>query len=111
MNDLFEANKKLVEARLRQLLMIPDINETLRSSMNYSVMAGGKRIRPQLNIMANSLLDGDINETLDIACAIELIHTYSLIHDDLPAMDNDEIRRGRPAWGLRMGRFPEPEAR
>lgn len=103
MNDLFEAKKKLVESRLLQLLMIPEANETLKSSMNYSVMAGGKRIRPQLNIMANSLLDGDINETLDIACAIELIHTYSLIHDDLPAMDNDELRRGKPTNHVMFG--------
>lgn len=103
MNDLFQANKELVESRLLELLMIPCINETLRSSMNYSVMAGGKRIRPQLNIMANSLLDGDINETLDIACAIELIHTYSLIHDDLPAMDNDELRRGKPTNHVMFG--------
>ena len=103
MNDLLEANKNLVEARLLQLLMIPDINETLKSAMSYSVMAGGKRIRPQLNIMANSLLDGDVNETLDIACAIELIHTYSLIHDDLPAMDNDELRRGKPTSHVMFG--------
>jgi geranylgeranyl diphosphate synthase type II len=53
--------------------------------------------------MANSLLDGDIKETLDIACAIEMIHTYSLIHDDLPAMDNDELRRGKPTNHVMFG--------
>ena len=103
MNDLFEANKKMIEGRLLQLLALPDINETLKSSMKYSVTAGGKRIRPNLNLMANSLMDGDEKETLDIACAIELIHTYSLIHDDLPAMDNDELRRGKPTSHVMFG--------
>jgi geranylgeranyl diphosphate synthase type II len=103
MNDLLEKNKDLVEKRLAELLKMPDINATLASAMSYSVMAGGKRIRPSLNIMSNSLLEGDINETLDIACAIELIHTYSLIHDDLPAMDNDELRRGKPTSHVMFG--------
>ncbi len=103
MNDLLEKNRILVENRLAELLKIPGINETLVSAMSYSVMAGGKRIRPNLNIMANGLLDGDTEETLDIACAIELIHTYSLIHDDLPAMDNDELRRGKPTSHVMFG--------
>lgn len=103
MNELIERNKKMAEARLMQLLCLPEANDTLRSAMQYSVMAGGKRIRPNLNIMANSLLDGDTEETLDIACAIELIHTYSLIHDDLPAMDNDELRRGKPTSHVMFG--------
>jgi geranylgeranyl diphosphate synthase, type II len=103
MNELMESNKKMVEARILRLLDLPGINETLRSAMQYSVMAGGKRIRPNLNIMANSLLGGNTQETLDIACAIELIHTYSLIHDDLPAMDNDELRRGKPTSHVMFG--------
>lgn len=103
MDNLLEKNKKLVDGRLSEILEIPDINETLSSAMSYSVMAGGKRIRPTLNILANGLLDGDIEETLDIACAIELIHTYSLIHDDLPAMDNDELRRGKPTSHVMFG--------
>jgi len=103
MNDMLEKNKTLVESRLAELLKLPGINETLGSAMIYSVMAGGKRIRPSLNIMANSLLDGDTDETLDIACAIELIHTYSLVHDDLPAMDNDELRRGKPTSHVMFG--------
>jgi geranylgeranyl diphosphate synthase type II len=77
-------------------LELDDINGTLKNAMSYSLSAGGKRIRPVLNIMANGLLDGNMEETLDIACAIEMIHTYSLIHDDLPDMDNDEMRRGKP---------------
>ncbi len=103
MIEQMESNKKLVEARLMQLLELPGINDTLRSAMKYSVLAGGKRIRPNLNIMANNLLDGNTRETLDIACAIELIHTYSLIHDDLPAMDNDELRRGKPTSHVMFG--------
>ena len=63
--------------------------------MAYSVAAGGKRIRPAMNLMAAELLEGDLGEALDLACAIEMIHTYSLIHDDLPALDNDTLRRGR----------------
>lgn len=64
--------------------------------MAYSLSAGGKRIRPAMNLMANELLGGELAEALDLACAIEMIHTYSLIHDDLPALDNDTLRRGRP---------------
>ena len=103
MNRLLEKNKELVENRIAEILKIPGVNEMLGSAMNYSVMAGGKRIRPNLNIMANNLLGGDTEETLDIACAIELIHTYSLIHDDLPAMDNDELRRGKPTSHVMFG--------
>lgn len=102
-NELMESNKKMAEARLFELLKLPGINDTLRSAMQYSVMAGGKRIRPNLNIMANNLLDGNTVETLDVACAIEFIHTYSLIHDDLPAMDNDDLRRGKPTSHVMFG--------
>lgn len=102
-NELMESNNKLVETRLLELLDLKGVNETLRSAMQYSVMAGGKRVRPNLNIMANNLLDGNTKETLDLACAIELIHTYSLIHDDLPAMDNDDLRRGKPTNHVMFG--------
>jgi geranylgeranyl diphosphate synthase type II len=70
---------------------------SLHSSMRYSTLAGGKRIRPILMIAACEAVGGDINSVLPAACAMEMIHTYSLIHDDLPAMDNDDFRRGRPA--------------
>lgn len=63
--------------------------------MKYSLMAGGKRIRPILCMAAAEAVGGNAEETLPAACAIEMIHTYSLIHDDLPAMDNDELRRGK----------------
>jgi len=64
-------------------------------AMRYSLMAGGKRLRPVLALAVCELLDGDIEEVMPYACAIEMIHTYSLIHDDLPAMDDDDYRRGR----------------
>lgn len=86
--------KAVVEGRLSQLMQ-NDAPQLLRDSMAYSLEAGGKRIRPAMNLMANELLGGDRAEALDLACAIEMIHTYSLIHDDLPALDNDTLRRGR----------------
>ena len=58
------------------------------------MLIGGKRLRPVLILSANKLLDGDSDEVMPIACAMEMIHTYSLIHDDLPAMDDDDLRRG-----------------
>ena len=68
----------------------------LSQSMRYSLCAGGKRLRPAMLLAAVELLGGDIEEALDYACAVEMIHTASLIHDDLPGMDNDTLRRGRP---------------
>lgn len=65
------------------------------NAMKYSLMAGGKRLRPVLSLAVTELLNGNIKEVLPFACAIEMIHTYSLIHDDLPCMDNDDYRRGR----------------
>ena len=64
-------------------------------AMNYSLFAGGKRIRPVIMLLVCDMLSGDENEVMPFACAMEMIHTYSLIHDDLPAMDNDDYRRGK----------------
>ncbi|MCP9453488.1 MAG: polyprenyl synthetase family protein, partial [Nitrospira sp.] len=69
---------------------------TLHESIRYSLMAGGKRIRPILAIAAAEAVGGDAPGLMAVACSLELIHTYSLIHDDLPAMDNDDFRRGKP---------------
>ena len=71
-------------------------NETLIAAMQYSLMAGGKRIRPVLCLGAAEAVGGNPADALPAACALEMIHTYSLIHDDLPAMDNDSLRRGKP---------------
>src|SRR2546428_13749642 len=64
--------------------------------MRYSVLAGGKRLRPILCLETGRLFGGDEKSLLRLACSLELIHTYSLIHDDLPALDNDDLRRGKP---------------
>lgn len=68
----------------------------LAESMRYSLLAGGKRIRPMLVLEFCRIAGGDIELALPVACAVEMLHTYSLIHDDLPCMDDDELRRGRP---------------
>lgn len=75
----------------------------LRESMAYSLLDGGKRIRPQLLLLVNSMLGGSEEQAMPFACALEMVHCYSLIHDDLPAMDNDAIRRGRPSNHVQFG--------
>ncbi len=72
-------------------------------AMKYSVENGGKRIRPILVLEACNLCGGDIESALDMACALEMIHTYSLIHDDLPCMDDDDMRRGKPSCHIKFG--------
>jgi len=69
---------------------------TIHKAMRYSIFAGGKRLRPALCLAAAEACGGDIEQAMPLACALECIHTYSLIHDDLPAMDNDDLRRGKP---------------
>lgn len=69
---------------------------TIHEAMRYSVFAGGKRLRPVLCLAAAKACGGEITDALPPACAVELMHTYSLVHDDLPAMDDDDLRRGRP---------------
>lgn len=68
----------------------------VNNAMRYSLVAGGKRLRPAMLMAAVDMLGGDMDIALDFGCAVEMIHTYSLIHDDLPGMDNDTLRRGRP---------------
>ncbi|SHE64703.1 geranylgeranyl diphosphate synthase, type II [Thermoanaerobacter uzonensis DSM 18761] len=87
--------QQLVEKELHRILDIDEKPEIIYEAMRYSVFAGGKRLRPVLCLSSCELLGGDIKKALPVACAIELIHTYSLIHDDLPAMDNDDLRRGK----------------
>jgi len=77
--------------------LVPEIKtpqEKIFEAMRYSLLAGGKRIRPVLTLAVCEMFGGNISEAISFACAIEMIHTYSLIHDDLPAMDNDDFRRG-----------------
>ena len=72
-------------------------------AMRYSLLAGGKRIRPVLTLMINDMYKGFTTGALEAACAVEMIHTFSLIHDDMPCMDNDEMRRGKPACHIAFG--------
>ena len=88
---------QMVDQALERFL--PDAGElpaSLHGSMRYSVFAGGKRVRPILMLAACETVGGDLERALPAACAMEMIHTYSLIHDDLPAMDDDDFRRGNP---------------
>jgi geranylgeranyl diphosphate synthase type II len=88
----------LVNENIEGFLPDADISSApLAESMRYSLRAGGKRVRPVLLLAACELAGGDTREAVPYACAIEYIHTYSLIHDDLPAMDDDDVRRGKPA--------------
>lgn len=87
----------LIERELQQSIPSPwAIPAPLRESMMYSLMAGGKRLRPILVLAAAEALGGSPEAAVPAALAVEMIHTYSLIHDDLPAMDNDDFRRGKP---------------
>lgn len=85
----------LTEEKMAEYLDNSGIPEDLSEVMKYSVMAGGKRLRPALVLSCSSLLGGKIEDAIPFACAMEFIHTYSLIHDDLPALDNDDYRRGK----------------
>ena len=86
-----------VDAALERLLPAETLRpETLHKAMRYSVFAGGKRLRPVLVIAGAEAVGGTAEQVMPTACAMELIHTYSLVHDDLPAMDNDDFRRGAP---------------
>lgn len=83
------------EALIKELREESALDEQLCSSMKYSLTAGGKRLRPILLMAAADVASGRGEDFIQVACAIEMIHTYSLIHDDLPAMDNDDYRRGK----------------
>jgi geranylgeranyl diphosphate synthase type II len=96
--------QKLVEERLRLYLPQPAVYAyRVRKAMEYSLLAGGKRIRPILCLMACKAVGGQPIKALPVACALEYIHTYSLIHDDLPALDNDEYRRGHLTCHKKFG--------
>lgn len=92
----YEAYRQGVEAYLRGLFAGGVHWQDLYDSMRYSLLAGGKRIRPVLTLEFARLAGMDWEGALPVACAVELVHTYSLIHDDLPCMDDDDLRRGKP---------------
>ena len=92
-----------IEHALRTYMAEDTSVPLLNESMAYSLLDGGKRIRPQLLLLVNSMLGGSEEQAMPFACALEMVHCYSLIHDDLPAMDNDAIRRGKPSNHVRFG--------
>lgn len=95
--EYLQEKRLLVEAALRHFLPVQEAPlEFHRQSMEYSLSAGGKRVRPILCIAAAESLGQEMGDLMAIPCALECIHTYSLIHDDLPAMDDDKLRRGKP---------------
>jgi geranyltranstransferase len=96
MKELWKKRQELVECALKdELAKTLVLDPILRESMEYSLMAGGKRLRPILLMAAADAVGADGTRFLPVACALEMIHTYSLIHDDLPAMDDDDYRRGK----------------
>lgn len=86
---------KMIDAALDESVPM-QYPEVIHEAMRYSLLAGGKRVRPALCLAACELVGGDIEQAMPTACALEMIHTMSLIHDDLPSMDNDDFRRGKP---------------
>ncbi len=94
----------IVNERLNKLLSpVQDRQNIVRSAMRYSAGAKGKRVRPILVLEFCRILGGDYKAAVDFACALEMIHTYSLIHDDLPCMDDDDLRRGKPSCHIKFG--------
>lgn len=91
----FEDYIKLIEQKLDEFLPVKYPDE-IWESMRYSVLAGGKRLRPMLCLETCKVLSGSVEQAIPTACAIEMLHSQSLIHDDLPCMDNDDFRRGKP---------------
>jgi geranylgeranyl diphosphate synthase type II len=94
--DYMREKAALVDSRLEQLLPSTEkMPPSVHKAMRYSVFAGGKRLRPILSLTTGELLGKVDQNLLDVACALEMVHTYSLIHDDLPCMDDDDFRRGK----------------
>src|SRR5947209_4599385 len=104
LSQYLKDKRTLVESHLRSLLRAEQgCPPALTEAMRYSLLAPGKRLRPLLVILAAEACGGRDVEALDAACAVEMIHTYSLIHDDLPAMDDDDLRRGLPTCHKQFG--------
>ena len=94
--ERMEQDRALIEDYLSKAFASEPRYADLQEAMEYSLLAGGKRVRPVLTLETCRMCGGDPMTALPFACAVEMVHTYSLIHDDLPAMDDDELRRGRP---------------
>lgn len=102
--NFFEADRALVDAALERILPPENTQpSSIHRAMRYSVFAGGKRLRPVLCIESARMFTEDVAGAVEVGCALEFIHTYSLIHDDLPALDNDDLRRGKPTCHKMFG--------
>ena len=100
----FEEDRQAVDAALERLLPAADARPaSIHQALRYSVFAGGKRVRPILCLESARIFSPAVTAVLPVACALEFIHTYSLIHDDLPALDNDDLRRGHPTCHVKFG--------
>ena len=100
----FEEDRLAVDAQLEKLLPAESAQpSSIHTAMRYSVFAGGKRVRPILSLESARIFETEVSPALFPGCAIEFIHTYSLIHDDLPALDNDDLRRGKPTSHKKFG--------
>ncbi len=99
LNQQMNLDRELVEQRLESFFVAQGLEEAMR----YSLLAGGKRIRPILTMEFCRAAGGSPEEALDFGCGLEMLHTYSLIHDDLPCMDNDDLRRGKPTCHKMFG--------
>jgi geranylgeranyl diphosphate synthase type II len=102
MTRSLEELRALAEGFLDELPFSADLGR-LEEALRYSLLGGGKRIRPVLCLATGEALGGDAAEYLPAACALELVHTFSLVHDDLPALDNDDLRRGQPSAHVQFG--------
>lgn len=101
-NDYLKNQASVVSRRLSELLR-PEAQTVVSNAMKYSLEGGGKRIRPVLTMEFSKVCKGNTDAALDFGCAVEMIHTYSLIHDDLPCMDDDDMRRGKPSCHIAFG--------
>lgn len=104
MNPILENHRQLIEENIMRF--VPETDPAyamIGEAMRYSLESGGKRVRPVLTLEFCRILGGDVTEALPFAAAVEFIHTYSLIHDDLPCMDNDDFRRGKPSSHKKFG--------
>jgi geranylgeranyl diphosphate synthase type II len=102
--QLFAERRKQVDFHLRQLIdRAAGCTASLRAAVEYSLLAPGKRLRPLLTLLAAEACDGTAASAMSAGCAVEMVHAYSLIHDDLPAMDDDDLRRGQPTCHKKFG--------